>query len=163
MSKYGVFSGPYFPVFRLNTGKHGPGKIPYLDTFHAMLMVMKYYKTFFFWMSKVWKFQNLKEKVLKSTFLSSYGFKTAKTKWLFQKVLQNYYDIVTKPEDIYCWYFVGTISKSAPFHYWKNSHICVRLSVPRKSLKWHYATMQQVRTLKVWCFNSHSKRLQITR
>ena len=115
MSKYGAFSGPYFPVFRLNTGKHGPGKIPYLDTFHAMLMVMKYYKTFFFWMSKVWKFQNLKEKVLKSTFLSSYGFKTAKTKWLFQKVLQNYYDIVTKPEDIYCWYFVGTISKVRHF------------------------------------------------
>ena len=23
MSKYGVISGPYFPVFRLNTGKHG--------------------------------------------------------------------------------------------------------------------------------------------
>ena len=23
MSKYGVFSGPYFPVFGLNTGKYG--------------------------------------------------------------------------------------------------------------------------------------------
>ena len=30
MSKYGVFSGPYFSVF-------GPEKIPYLDTFHAVL------------------------------------------------------------------------------------------------------------------------------
>ena len=28
--KYGVFSGPYFPVF-------GPEKTPYLDTFHAVL------------------------------------------------------------------------------------------------------------------------------
>ena len=30
MSKYGVFSGPYFPVFGLNTGKYGPQKTPYL-------------------------------------------------------------------------------------------------------------------------------------
>ena len=34
--KYGVFSGPYFPVFGLNTGKYGPEKTPYLDTFHAI-------------------------------------------------------------------------------------------------------------------------------
>ena len=26
MSKYGVFSGPYFPVFGMNTGKYGPEK-----------------------------------------------------------------------------------------------------------------------------------------
>ena len=31
MSKYGVFSGPYFPAF-------GPEKTPYLDAFHAMLL-----------------------------------------------------------------------------------------------------------------------------
>ena len=45
MSKYGVFSGPYFPIFGLNTeiyifspniGKYGPEKTPYLDTFHAV-------------------------------------------------------------------------------------------------------------------------------
>ena len=30
VQKYGVFSGRYFPVF-------GPGKIPYLDTFHALM------------------------------------------------------------------------------------------------------------------------------
>ena len=33
MSKYGVISGPYFPVFGLNTGKCGPEITPYLDTF----------------------------------------------------------------------------------------------------------------------------------
>ena len=42
------FSGPYFPVFGLNTetygvspntGKYGPEKTPYLDTFHAMLKI----------------------------------------------------------------------------------------------------------------------------
>ena len=51
MSKYGVFSGPYFLVFGLNTeiysiisifspntGKYGPEKTPYLDTFHAVLL-----------------------------------------------------------------------------------------------------------------------------
>ena len=39
------FSGPYFPAFGLNTeryvspntGKYGPGKTPYLETFHAVL------------------------------------------------------------------------------------------------------------------------------
>ena len=36
MSKYGVFSGPYFPVFSPNTGKYGPEKTPYLDTFNAV-------------------------------------------------------------------------------------------------------------------------------
>ena len=33
MSKYGVFFGPYFPIFSLNKGKHGPKRTPYLDTF----------------------------------------------------------------------------------------------------------------------------------
>ena len=36
VSKYGVFSGPYFPVFELNTEKYGSEKTPYLDTFHAL-------------------------------------------------------------------------------------------------------------------------------
>ena len=35
MSKYGVFSGPYFPAFSPNTGKYGAEKSPNLDTFHA--------------------------------------------------------------------------------------------------------------------------------
>ena len=50
VSKYGVFSGPYFPVLRSNTeiygvksvfspstGKYGPEKTPYLDTFQAVI------------------------------------------------------------------------------------------------------------------------------
>ena len=50
VSKYGVVSGPYFPVFGLNTeiysvnlvcnpntGKYGPEITPYLDTFHAVI------------------------------------------------------------------------------------------------------------------------------
>ena len=37
MSKYAVFSGPYFMVFGLNTGKYGPEKAPYLDNFYAVL------------------------------------------------------------------------------------------------------------------------------
>ena len=35
-SKYRASSGPYFPVFGLNTGKYGPEKTPYLDTFDAV-------------------------------------------------------------------------------------------------------------------------------
>ena len=37
MSKYGVFSGPYFSVFGLNTGKYGLEKTPYLDTFCTVI------------------------------------------------------------------------------------------------------------------------------
>ena len=36
MSKYEVFSGLYFPVFSANTGKYGPEKTPYLNTFHEV-------------------------------------------------------------------------------------------------------------------------------
>ena len=36
VSKYGVFPGPYFPVFGLNTGKYRPEKTPYLGTFHTV-------------------------------------------------------------------------------------------------------------------------------
>ena len=33
---YAVISGPYFPVFGLNTGKYGPEITSYLNTFHAV-------------------------------------------------------------------------------------------------------------------------------
>lgn len=48
MSKYGIFFGPYFPAFRLNTkryclsvfspnaGKYLTEKVTYLDTFHTV-------------------------------------------------------------------------------------------------------------------------------
>ena len=53
VSKYGVFSGPYFPAFGLSTerylsvfspnaGKYGPEKTPYLDTFHAVNVIDDY-------------------------------------------------------------------------------------------------------------------------
>ena len=32
-----VFCGPFFPVFVLNTGKYGPEKTLYLDTFHVVV------------------------------------------------------------------------------------------------------------------------------
>ena len=38
VSKYGVVSGPYFPVFVMNTGKYGPEITPYLDTFHTVMI-----------------------------------------------------------------------------------------------------------------------------
>ena len=36
VSKYGVISGPYFLVFRLNTGKCEPEITAYLDNFHTV-------------------------------------------------------------------------------------------------------------------------------
>ena len=38
VAKYEVFSGPYFPVFSLNTGKYGQEKSPYLHSFRAVLL-----------------------------------------------------------------------------------------------------------------------------
>ena len=59
MSKYGDFSGPYFPVFGLNTETYSANlhihseyrkirtrKIPYLDTFHAVHLVCYYWVSF---------------------------------------------------------------------------------------------------------------------
>ena len=40
LSKYGVFSGSYFPVFGLNTGKYRAEKNPYLDAFHTVDFTM---------------------------------------------------------------------------------------------------------------------------
>ena len=55
VSKYKVFSGPYFPSFGLNVGrcsvslciqsecekKYRPEKTPYLDTFHAVIQIVR--------------------------------------------------------------------------------------------------------------------------
>ena len=41
VSKYGVISGPYFPVLGLNTEKYGPEITLYLNTFHAVLLFWK--------------------------------------------------------------------------------------------------------------------------
>ena len=53
MSKYAVFSGPYFPVFGLNTenysvfspntGKYEPEETPYLDIFHTETFFDNFY------------------------------------------------------------------------------------------------------------------------
>ena len=40
VSKYGVISGLYLPVFNPNTGKYGPEITPHLDTFHALLNIV---------------------------------------------------------------------------------------------------------------------------
>ena len=51
MSKYGVFSGPYFPIFGMNTeiygetGKDGPEKTPHLDIFYVVnRLILEYYR-----------------------------------------------------------------------------------------------------------------------
>ena len=36
VSKYGIVSGPYFPIFGLNTGKYRPEITRYFDTFHTV-------------------------------------------------------------------------------------------------------------------------------
>ena len=45
VSKYEVFSSPYFPVFGLNTGKYGLEKNPYLDTFHTVQSIISFRKS----------------------------------------------------------------------------------------------------------------------
>ena len=39
VTKYGVTSGPCFPILIPNTGKYGPEISPYLDTSHAVMIV----------------------------------------------------------------------------------------------------------------------------
>ena len=41
VSKYGVISGPFFPVFSPNTGKYGPEIAPDLDTFQVVKIFMR--------------------------------------------------------------------------------------------------------------------------
>ena len=41
VSKYRVFSGPYFPVVSPNTRKYGPEKTPYLDPFHPVSFIVR--------------------------------------------------------------------------------------------------------------------------
>ena len=41
VSKYGVFCGPYFPVFGPNTGKHGTEETRYLDTLNPVNSFVK--------------------------------------------------------------------------------------------------------------------------
>ena len=40
VSKCGIFSGLHFPVFSPSTGKYGPEKNTYLDTFRAVFLVI---------------------------------------------------------------------------------------------------------------------------
>ena len=44
------FSGLYFPVFSPNTGKQGPEKTPYLDTFHIVQMTLFWYLCCLLWL-----------------------------------------------------------------------------------------------------------------
>ena len=76
MSKYVVFSGPYFPAFALNTerycvslsifspnaGKYGTEKTPYLDTFHTVLGLINPFHTtgLFLYFIKISENQKLK-------------------------------------------------------------------------------------------------------
>ena len=66
MSKYGVISGPYFPLFGLNTGKCGPEITQHLDTFHAvhysqrLLSELLIFFTLLIcnvWINMAWKFR----------------------------------------------------------------------------------------------------------
>ena len=43
-SKYGVFSGPHFPVVSPNTRKYGADKTSYLDTFHSVMILRRMLK-----------------------------------------------------------------------------------------------------------------------
>ena len=54
VSKYGVISGSYFPVFSPNTGKYGPEITPYLNTFHAVHAKMVENNRIFFSVSPYW-------------------------------------------------------------------------------------------------------------
>ena len=89
MSKYGVISGPYFPVFGLNTErylylsiyspntrKYGPEITTYLDTFYAVLFSeMHHFKKACFQLSSFKKNVSLEEvskAIVLSVFIASF-------------------------------------------------------------------------------------------
>ena len=49
VSKYRIFSGLYFPVLRLDTGKYRPEKTPYLNTFYAVKLKNQIAKAWNVW------------------------------------------------------------------------------------------------------------------
>ena len=59
VSKYGVTSHPYFPVFWLNTVKNGPEIATYLDTIHAVCEKKAAVREF---LNEVWDFSQHTER-----------------------------------------------------------------------------------------------------
>ena len=89
VSKYGVFSGPYFPAFELNTERCGVSlriqfecgeirtkKTPYLDTFFALssIVTMKHFHSNFILFS-------FKSKFAFFTFLTKLDLQFLRAKW----------------------------------------------------------------------------------
>ena len=75
MSKYGVFSGPYFPVFSQNSVKIRTRKTPYLDTFTQCHSI------------KIVKMSSYKEK---KTVKNQRYFNEDCQDWLFESAFKNW-------------------------------------------------------------------------
>ena len=83
VSKYGVISGLYFPVFGLNTeiyrpntGKYGLEIAPYLDTFHA---VSRFYMS----ISIIWIFRLFITEAWRQNLFNAIPFSLALTNWQY--------------------------------------------------------------------------------
>ena len=92
MSKYGVFSDPYFPVFSPNAGKYGVEKTPYLDTFHAVCCACNASPLFFLHTRLVFHSKYFKQLLLKkeSDFQKSWKFNT----FLYERTYNHVHDIL---------------------------------------------------------------------
>ena len=73
MSIYGVFSGPYFPVFGLNTGKYGPDETPHLSTFHSALFTLTCLYLFTFTIHTYVSLYGFLEEELKTSMYVNFG------------------------------------------------------------------------------------------
>ena len=69
--KYGIFSGPYFPPFGLNTENYGPEKTPHLDTFRAVDLI---------WEDRLFQIFGLKTLKLLSPYFTWFGLVTLRFK-----------------------------------------------------------------------------------
>ena len=74
VSKYGVISGPHFPIFGLNTGKYGPEITTYLDIFHAVSVNVKFENKVFHLFMQVNLISTNFGLVLKTGFMMIYIF-----------------------------------------------------------------------------------------
>ena len=75
MSKCEVFSGSYFSVFGLITGKHRPEKTPYLDTLHAVNCASSFQWVAIFSVELSDYFQSLKRSFVKPIIAGNYMLK----------------------------------------------------------------------------------------
>ena len=123
VSKYEVFSGPHFSVFSPNTGKYGPEKTPYWDTFHAVILLWNFALLLHFVFENRFyplfasRTVSLKKREKKKQIFCLPFFKVLLMNWLpirklFKELWRVFQFILCHVKILFCW---NSISDVSPF------------------------------------------------